>query len=356
MELINRTIVNVVERGWLPDSITRWLVRRLCQKRLDQLKQQNVTATQFAREMRSAPVAPVPEKANEQHYELPSAFFEQMLGTRLKYSCCFFEDDTVTIDEAEIAALSLTCRRAQIADGMNILELGCGWGSLTLWMLENYPAVTVTAVSNSATQREKILEDARCSGVQNRLNVITADMNDLEIEGACDRVVSCEMFEHMRNYQELLKRISGWLKPEGKLFVHIFCHRQFIYEFQTEGATNWMGQYFFSGGIMPNADIFDEFADDMRVSERWIWDGTHYQRTCNAWLELLDLHREPVMKILREAYCNQDAERWCQRWRLFLIAGAELFGFQNGKQWQVGHYLLEPVPAITMSDHPTVSP
>ncbi len=293
--------------------------------------------------MRLAPVAPVPEKANQQHYEVPAAFFELILGPRLKYSCCYFETPDSTLAEAECVALRQSCERAQIHDGMEILELGCGWGSLTLWMLEMFPACRVTAVSNSGMQREWILQRAERLGALERLTVITADMNQFETESRFDRIVSCEMFEHMRNYQELLQRVARWLRPDGKLFVHIFCHRQYIYEFQTAGASNWMGRYFFTGGIMPAAQIFQEFREDMQVSQSWIWDGTHYERTCNAWLDLLDARTQEVLPILQAAYGDREARRWLQRWRLFLIAGAELFGFQAGQQWQVGHYLLEPV-------------
>lgn len=348
MEFITNGVINAIERGWVPDGLTRSLSRRLCKQRLNDLREANVATSIFAEQMRSSPVAPVPEKANEQHYELPAEFFELMLGQRLKYSCCYFESDNSTIDQAEVAALTITCQRAELADGMNILELGCGWGSLTLWMLEQFPNVTVTAVSNSRFQRELILAKAENIGARDRLNVITADMNDFEIEERFDRVVSCEMFEHMRNYQELLSRVSRWLEPNGKLFIHIFNHKQYIYEFQTDGASNWMGRYFFTGGIMPSFNVFDEFGQNMRVSDSWIWDGTHYEKTCNAWLELLDKRRESAMKILNQAYGKAEAARWFQRWRLFLIASAELFGFEDGNQWQVGHYLLEPVGRAAM--------
>ncbi len=343
MEFITNTVIDLIERGWMPDGITRRLSRRLCQQRLNDLQQANVSVSAFAERMRESPVAPVPEKANEQHYELPAEFFELMLGRRLKYSCCFFDSDTSSIDDAEVAALTATCQRAEITDGMDILELGCGWGSLTLWMLEQFPNARVTAVSNSRFQRELILQRADEIGARDRLNVITADMNDFDVVDRFDRVVSCEMFEHMRNYQELLSRVAGWLKPNGKLFIHIFNHKRFIYEFQTEGASNWMGRYFFTGGIMPSDRVFEEFDQDMRVAESWTWDGTHYERTCNAWLELLDQRREPALKILQQAYGKAAAARWFQRWRLFLIASAELFGFENGNQWQVSHYLLEQV-------------
>lgn len=344
MEFLTNAVIETIERGWLPDGVTRWLTRRLCDQRLRELRRDNVSTEHFAEKMKAAPVAPVPEKANEQHYELPAEFFELMLGPRLKYSCCYFESTNSTLEQAEIAALTQSCERAELADGMEILELGCGWGSLTLWMLEQYPNCRVTAVSNSRWQRELILARADKIQARDRLNVITADMNDFEIDSQFDRVVSCEMFEHMRNYQTLLERVASWLKPDGKLFVHIFCHEDFIYEFETEGASNWMGRYFFTGGIMPSFDVFSQFKHDMRVRKSWSWRGTHYERTCNAWLDLLDERKEQAMEILKATYGEQDASRWFQRWRLFLIAGAELFGFQNGQQWLVGHYLLEPTP------------
>ncbi|MGI9516552.1 MAG: SAM-dependent methyltransferase [Pirellulaceae bacterium] len=340
--MLTSIVIESIERGWMPDWLTRKLVRRLCGQRLQKLQQQNLAIDAFADQMRTGPIAPVPEKANEQHYELPAEFFELLLGPRQKYSCCFFESTVSTITEAEDVSLQQSCDHAELADGMQVLELGCGWGSLTLWMLEHYRTLQVTAVSNSAAQRARIMERAKALGVSDRLTVITADMNEFEIDQQFDRVVSCEMFEHMRNYEQLLKRVSGWLKPDGKLFVHIFCHRQFAYEFLEDGASDWMGRYFFSGGIMPAFELFDEFAYDLQVTRRWQWDGTHYERTCNAWLELLDQRKEVAMKILRSAYGDADAARWFRRWRLFLIAGAELFGFQHGQQWVVGHFLLEP--------------
>ena len=342
MEFITKAVIESIERGWVPDGVTRALTRRLCDARLRELRRENISTEHFAGQMKEAPIAPVPEKANEQHYELPAEFFELMLGPRLKYSCCYFEDENTDLGQAEVAALSQTCERAELEDGMHILELGCGWGSLTLWMLEKYPHAKVTAISNSRWQRELILSRAKKIQAEDRLTVITADMNDFQIDQRFDRVVSCEMFEHMRNYQELLQRVAGWLNADGKLFVHIFCHEDFVYEFESEGASNWMGRYFFTGGIMPSFDIFGQFKQDMRVRKSWSWNGTHYERTCNAWLELLDERKEPAMEILQATYGAKEAARWWRRWRLFLIAGAELFGFQNGQQWLVGHYLLEP--------------
>ncbi len=338
--------IEAIERGFVPDWVTRNLVRRHCGARLKEVRRQNAHLAdsgvgEFAERMRRGPIARVPQLANEQHYELPPEFFKAMLGPRLKYSCCFFEDSDSSLPEAEHAALQTTCERAEIHDGMEILELGCGWGSLTLWMLENFPNLTVTAVSNSAGQRQFILGKATVLGVANRLNVITADMNEFVTSHSFDRIVSCEMFEHMCNYDQLLSRISDWLAPQGKLFIHIFCHQKFAYEFQSEGAANWMGRYFFSGGIMPSLSLLNCFDQQLTVGRQWTWAGTHYERTCNAWLRQLDNQRDHVLGILQATYGANDAKRWFQRWRLFLIACAELFSYQNGNQWMVGHFLLQ---------------
>ena len=344
--LATHALIELIERGWMPDRLTRKLARRLCADRLNGLRQTQGATTdhgveQFAEQMRLGPIAPVPEKANEQHYEVPADFFTLILGSRLKYSCCYFSNAQSSLDQAECAALETTCRHAEIENGMEVLELGCGWGSLTLWMLEKYPAIRVTAVSNSQSQRAFIEQRATAIGAADRLSVITCDMNDFRIDRRFDRVVSCEMFEHMRNYEALLGQIASWLRPDGKLFVHIFCHKDFAYEFQTDGAANWLGRYFFTGGIMPSSDLLTKFDSDLAVAQQWHWDGTHYERTCNAWLELLDQRRESALQVLAQTYGPKQAKRWLQRWRLFLIAGAELFGFENGSEWIVGHFLLE---------------
>ncbi len=343
-------IIEVMERGWVPDRLTRWMIRRLCRRRLMELRSGNPSTDNqvrdFADQMRVGPIAPVPEKANEQHYELPAEFFELMLGRHLKYSCCFFETSQSSLDDAERRSLQLTCQRAEIVDGQDVLELGCGWGSLTLWMLQQYPHLRVTAVSNSETQRQWIIGRAAAAHLENRLTVITADMNEFAIDQRFDRVVSCEMFEHMRNYEHLLRRIAGWLRPGGKLFVHLFCHKQFAYEFQTTGVANWMGRYFFTGGIMPSFELLHQFPTHLRVARSWAWPGVHYQRTCNAWLRRLDAHRKSAREILAGVYGEPASGRWLQRWRMFLMAGAELFGFESGQQWLIGHYLMEPVQEI----------
>ena len=282
-----------------------------------------------------------------------------MLGPRRKYSSCFFTEASSTLAEAEEAALAITCERAQLADGQEILELGCGWGSLSLWMAERYPRSRITAVSNSAPQRGFIEAEAAARGLTN-LQIITADMNDFAVgrvsnpsspestarpgrDGipSYDRVVSVEMFEHMRNYAKLLERISGWLRPTGKLFIHIFCHRRFAYPFETDGDSNWMGRYFFTGGIMPSEHLLQRFDQHLKVAQQWRWNGQHYQRTSEAWLRNLDEQRQKVMPILESCYGRAEARRWFHRWRMFFLAVAELFGYANGEEWFVTHALLE---------------
>jgi cyclopropane-fatty-acyl-phospholipid synthase len=337
--------IEAVERGLVPDALTRLAIRRLCRARLNET---GAAATDVRRQdadfhasLRQGPIAPLPEKANEQHYELPPEFFAAVLGPRRKYSCCYFADRDTSLAEAEEAALAITCERARLADGQEILELGCGWGSLTLWMAERYPYARIMAVSNSRPQRGWIVGEAAARGLKN-VRVITADMNDFEADaGRFDRVVSVEMFEHMRNYDRLLANIARWLRSDGKLFVHLFCHRDRCYPFETAGADNWMGRHFFSGGIMPSADLLRQFNRDLTVVRHQVWNGDHYRRTAEAWLARLDAARDDVLQILRQDATSAEARRRFQRWRVFFLAVAELFGYDGGEQWFVSHYLLE---------------
>lgn len=336
--------IHLAERGLVPLPVLRLGVRRLLQQRLREAGS-GPSVDEFSSQLRSGPVALVPEKANEQHYELPPEFFELCLGSHLKYSGALWPEGIRTLDEAERAMLDLTCARAQIADGMQILELGCGWGSLTLHMARTYPNARITAVSNSAPQRRFI--ESRAPG---NVTVITADMNDLALDQRFDRVVSVEMFEHMRNYRELLQRVRGWMKDDARLFVHVFCHRRFAYPFETEGDDNWMGRYFFTGGIMPAFDLFRRFDDDLVIEEEWAVNGVHYGRTAKAWRENLEARRDEIMPVLRGTY-GADAARWYHRWRLFYLACEELFGYREGEEWLVGHYRFRPAergPAATV--------
>ena len=335
-------LLGLAERGLLPDALVRLGIRRLCTERL-QTERNGGPAGEAERfsariaALRESPVAIHTEAANAQHYELPPEFFALCLGPRLKYSCCYFAQGTETLAEAEEAMLALYAQRAELADGQEILELGCGWGSLTLWMAEHFPNAHITAVSNSHGQRHHIEAQCRARGLTN-VQVLTRDVNALILDAArFDRCVSVEMFEHVRNYEALMQRIAAWLKPGGKLFTHLFAHRTVMYPFETSGADNWMGRHFFTGGLMPSADTLLHFQDDLRLEQRWLVDGTHYSRTANLWLAHQDAQRERVLEVLREAY-GANARLWYQRWRIFWMACAELFGYAGGSEWLVAHY------------------
>ncbi|MHC4939365.1 MAG: SAM-dependent methyltransferase [Planctomycetota bacterium] len=322
--------IALAERGLLPDTLTRIGIRRLLEQRLAEERELQ-PRPEFRQSLKEGPVAPVPEKANEQHYEVPAEFYLGALGSHLKYSSAYWPVGVETLDEAEATMLALTCERADIRDGQEILELGCGWGSLTCWMKEHYPNAKITAVSNSNSQREFIQSRAD-------VEVITADMNEFDIDRKFDRIVSVEMFEHMRNYDELFRRVSKWMKEDAKLFVHVFCHKDYAYPFETEGDDNWMGRYFFTGGQMPSFDLFGKVQDSLRLEEAWEVNGTHYGKTSEAWLENLDRRREEVMPVLEKTYGKKEAARWFHRWRLFFLACAELFNYRDGEEWLVGHY------------------
>ncbi|MCE9607073.1 MAG: class I SAM-dependent methyltransferase [Planctomycetia bacterium] len=337
--------IEAVERGWIPDVVTRAAVRRLCRRRLhDEMLAVRDPASsrraKFVESLRTGPIAPSAEKANEQHYTLPPEFFSEVLGPHRKYSCCYYSRADAPLAEAEEEALAITAERAELADGQEILELGCGWGSLTLWAAARLPHSRITAVSNSPDQRRFIERLAAERGLRN-VTIVTADMNDFAADRRFDRVVSVEMFEHMRNYDLLLERIAGWMQPTGKLFVHLFCHRELAYPFADEHDDDWMGRHFFGGGMMPAAATLTMFDRHLRVMRQHSWSGMHYQRTAEAWLTNLDMRRETVERILSQVYGRSEAARRLRRWRVFFLAVAELFGYAGGDEWFVSHYLLE---------------
>jgi cyclopropane-fatty-acyl-phospholipid synthase len=334
--------LEMTEKGMLPDAVVRAGIRRLLRQRLDEiaagdLEQVAEREQAFVAMMRTGPVAEVPELANEQHYEVPAAFFETVLGNQRKYSSAFWPDGVTDLDQAEEEALSLTCQHAGLENGQRILELGCGWGSLTLYMARHYPDSEITAVSNSASQAAFIGAQLENEGLRN-VSIITADMNDFKAAGSYDRIVSVEMFEHMRNWERLLQCIRGWLKPDGLFFMHIFVHRETPYLFEDKGPGDWMSRHFFSGGMMPSVNLPLRCQEDLLLEQRWFWPGQHYERTCNAWLQKMDLNRAALWPLFEETYGKDFAGIWWQRWRMFFMACAELFGYRDGQEWFVAHY------------------
>jgi cyclopropane-fatty-acyl-phospholipid synthase len=339
--------MRLLERDLLPDSVVRYGIRRLLKARLTEEDRGSPEATQhhlmkLIARLKQSPIAINTADANQQHYELPCGFFEFVLGKHLKYSSCYYRDAGETLDQAEANMLKLTAERARLQNGDRILELGCGWGSLSLWMAEHFPASSVTVVSNSRTQKRFIDERAAARGLTN-LEVITSDMNHLSFPAGTqfDRVVSVEMFEHMRNYEVLLHRISTWLKPQGTLFVHIFTHKDYAYPFEVRDETDWMAKYFFTGGIMPSDDLLLYFQRDLGLADHWQVDGRHYQQTSEHWLQNMDAHRAQIEPILAETYGADQVRRWWVYWRVFFMSCAELWGFNGGREWIVSHYLFQ---------------
>lgn len=341
-------IDSLLTRGLIPDKLIRHGIRRLLRERLaadcsGSALEKRERLIRFAQELESMPVALETAAANEQHYEVPAAFYQAVLGPRLKYSCGLYEPNTVTLAAAEEAMLALTCSRADLHDGQEVLELGCGWGSLTLWMAEKYPALRITAVSNSSTQREHIEKQAAARGFSDRVRVITCDMNVFAAEpGRYDRVVSVEMFEHMKNYRELMRRISTWLKPDGRLFVHIFTHKDSSYHFVARDESDWMSRYFFTGGTMPAKHLLEQFGQDLDLEQLWEVSGTHYARTSEDWLLNMDAARAQLTPLFQKTY-GPDARKMWHYWRVFFMSCAELWAYDSGREWPVCHYRFKRV-------------
>jgi cyclopropane-fatty-acyl-phospholipid synthase len=334
--------VGAAERMPLPDSVMRAGIAALVGRTARRLRTAPEDAEQaFADAMQGQPIALYPADANAQHYEVPPGLFAQMLGPRLKYSCCLFPEPGTTLPEAEEFALVETAAHAGLADGQHILELGCGWGALTLWMAERFPAARIVAVSNSTPQRAHIEMIAAQRGLCN-IEVVTADMNRFATEHRFDRIVSVEMFEHMSNWPRLLANIRGWLRPDGRLFLHVFSHQATPYRFDHADRADWIAQHFFTGGIMPSHNLIRHVAGSFALEADWRWSGTHYERTALGWLDRFDANAAAIEPLLRSSY-GAEWQLWRRRWRLFLLATAGLFSASDGQEWGVSHYRLRPV-------------
>ena len=338
-------LIKLSEKQLIPDFAIRYGIRMLLKKRLDSLVSNNPETNiqdkiDFIHKMNSSKIALVPELANKQHYEIPANFYKYCLGRHRKYSSCYWEDNTKNLDEAELLSLKLTTQHAKLTNGQNILELGCGWGSLTLWMAKKFPKSKITAVSNSSSQKTHILEQAKKRNLNN-ISIITEDMNKFNPKTRYDRIVSVEMIEHMRNHRQLFKKINTWLKPGGLFFMHIFVHKTQPYLFEVQDEDDWMSQYFFSGGMMPSEDLPLFFQEDLKIIDQWSWSGKQYEKTANAWLANIDSNKEKVMKTLEKIYGKDNSKKWFQRWRIFFMSCAELWGYRDGNEWKVVHYLFK---------------
>ncbi len=335
------TIIGTAERVPLPDAVIRAVISELCARTAARLAAPgNMSDFEFARVLTTRPIAEHTEAANSQHYEVPAAFFARMLGPNRKYSCCFYKEPSSTLQEAEEEALRQTVANADLQDGQRILELGCGWGSLSLWMARQFPRARITVVSNSRSQRRAIEETAAARGLLN-LRVVTADMNEFIPDMRFDRIVSVEMFEHMMNWRALLTRVRSWLVPDGRFFMHVFTHRTGAYLFDRNDREDWIAQHFFTGGIMPSHGLIRQYEDLFVVEKEWRWSGTHYQRTALDWLANFDADRDRILQVLQPVYGDETA-LWMRRWRWFFLATAGLFGHDEGREWGVSHYRLRP--------------
>jgi cyclopropane-fatty-acyl-phospholipid synthase len=336
MSVVSR-MIGTAERVPLPDLVIRAAIQRLCWRTATRLASGNAESDAcFAGEMAARAIAEHTDAANARHYEVPAAFFARVLGPNRKYSSCFYKEAKSTLQEAEEEALRQIVEHADLADGQSILELGCGWGSLSLWMARQFPNSDITAVSNSRAQREFIEREAAARGLGN-LRVTTQDMNVFAPERQCDRIVSVEMFEHIMNWRELLARVRSWLKPDGRFFMHIFTHRAGAYRFDPANPDDWIAQHFFTGGVMPSHHLIRQYSDLFEVEKEWRWSGAHYQRTALDWLANFDAHRDEIEAILRGIY-GADTSVWMRRWRRFFLATAGLFGYAGGSEWGVSHY------------------
>lgn len=334
-------VMPVVEGNWLPDFILRLSIRLMLPRVLSNLEKGdhalNVAAKLlYVEDLKKRPVAQSTAEANTQHYEVPTAFYDACLGEWKKYSCGYWPAGVTDLTRSEEVALQMVVERADIKPGHRVLDLGCGWGSATLYIASHYPEVHMTAVSNSKTQKAYIEDQARRRGLKN-VTVITADVNVFQAPAKYDRVISVEMLEHVKNYQMLFGRIANWLEPNGKFFVHIFTHKSLPFHYEK----GWMAENFFSGGQMPSDDLLLYFQRDLTLVNHWIVNGTHYQKTADAWLASMRKNRAVALQAIEETYGPKQRTKWWVNWKLFYIACSELFGYRNGNEWMVSHYLFE---------------
>lgn len=340
-------IYSILATDLVPEFAIRWGIRRMLAQKLKEeasatVELEREKLLRFVSELKTMPIAVQTRSANDQHYEVPTEFYKLVLGPRLKYSCALWLPQTHTLEEAELAMLDLYVKRAEIQDGQTVLELGCGWGSLSLYLAERFPGARIIGLSNSTTQKQHIDQEAKRRGLSN-LSIITADIVHFDTELEFDTVVSIEMFEHMKNYEQLLAKIRRWLRPGGRLFVHIFTHKKYAYHYIDKDGSDWMTRYFFTGGTMPSDDLLSHFNKDMQVSQHWTVNGTHYSKTAEQWLQNMHTHEREVKELFARVYGTSDSTKWWSWWKLFFLACAELWGYSGGNEWMVSHYLLCPV-------------
>ena len=330
--------VRLAENGIIPTWLIRAGIRMRLKRKLEQEHDRHPAFKEnFVKMLRNSPIAIATDDANDQHYQVPTDFYKTILGPCLKYSACYWPEGVETLQAAEIASLELVAERAQIDNGHSILDMGCGWGSFSLWAASQFPDSQILAVSNSLTQAQYIRSEAETRGLGN-LNVVTRNMVEFDPEQSFDRIVSIEMFEHMRNYEMLFRRVSGWLKPGGRLFVHVFSHKTYAYDYDDSDPSDWMSNYFFTGGIMPSHDLFSHFNQDLQIDEDWKLNGMHYTRTLEAWLDNLDAEFDYIHPLFMNHYGKDSTKQWINRWRMFILACSELFGYKNGTEWGISHY------------------
>lgn len=338
---------NLLQKNLIPDFLIRTGIRQICKQRIKEqssgtVEDRHNNFMTFVEQLKDSPIAVETKKANEQHYEVPTPFFQMVLGKHLKYSSGYWREGVTSIDQSEADMLELTCERAELKDGQQVLECGCGWGSLSLFMAAKFPNSNITAVSNSRTQKVFIDEQARQRGITN-LTVITSDMNEFTTTARFDRIVSVEMFEHMRNYQALMRKLSGFLVNDGKMFIHIFTHKYFGYFYEVKDDSDWMAKYFFSGGVMPSDHLLLYFNEHFKAEKHWRVSGQHYQKTSEAWLANMDKHKDEIMPLFEATYGKEEATKWWVYWRVFFMACAELWGYHKGEEWFVSHYLFKKI-------------